>query len=64
LFFGPSYIFTGRFLAYAAITIHIQTDSIPVKDVTSLLYFCVCVLLLSLSGFLIAMQGPKGTKNS
>ena len=36
--------------------------SIPVKDVNSLLYFCVCVLLLSLSGFLIAIKGPKGTK--
>jgi hypothetical protein len=38
--------------------------SIPVKDVNSLLYFCVCVLLLSLSGFLIAIKVPKGTKNS
>ena len=30
--------------------------SIPVKEVSSLLTFCICVLLLSLSGFLIALK--------
>jgi uncharacterized membrane protein YqhA len=33
--------------------------SIPVKDVNTLIYFCVFVLLLSLSGFLIAVKAPK-----
>lgn len=36
--------------------------SIPVKDVTSLIYFCLCVLLLSLSAFLIAVKPPKVPK--
>ena len=36
--------------------------SIPVRDVNSLLCFCVCVLLLSLSGFLIAIKAPKVMK--
>jgi uncharacterized membrane protein YqhA len=36
--------------------------SIPVKDVNTLIYFCVCVLLLSMSGFLIAFKPPKISK--
>ena len=38
--------------------------SIPVKDVNTLIYFCVCVLLLSMSGFLIAIKAPKFPKNN
>jgi len=34
--------------------------SIPVKDVQTLIFFCTCVLLLSLSGFIIAFK-PKKT---
>ena len=33
--------------------------SISVKDVNTLIYFCVCVLLLALSGFLIAFKPSK-----
>lgn len=33
--------------------------SIAVKNVNTLIYFCLCVLLLSLSGFLIAAKAPK-----
>lgn len=36
--------------------------SLPVTDVNTLLSFCVCVLLLSLSGFLIAIKTPKVMK--
>jgi uncharacterized membrane protein YqhA len=35
--------------------------SIPVKDVTTLFYFCGCVLLLALSGFLIALKPGKSS---
>jgi uncharacterized membrane protein YqhA len=38
--------------------------SIPVKDVNTLIYFCVCVLLLSMSGFLIAIKAPKFPTNN